>query len=690
MFPLIDKHIYAIDIEVKPLPDFDKYYAKTQEVDEESESDCGEKLEVEEPSLYPWFSEIFGIGIAWGPAFDDTCYFTGEDIPKLLNFISEHDLKLCAHNILYDYLHLYYHFARPLAFVADSGVFLQCINNSDHVISFGLKQGTARLYNVPTQEIEVKEYLATNHRIKNAQYGKYIYLCPQEIVSKYCRLDAMYCWKIVHENDHLLLSDISMYMKLYLTEVRLTIQQITHGIRIDREGMAKAKDEINEELNLIATEFFNDEELKPYIHQVQHERFLEKAATYKKKVIQFEEWEKNNKFNINSKPQLKKLFEAQKLHYNEAKQKFEYPYVNNLPHTKIPNPNSPKLGTNFLHAYGRGGKILSDRSEKCVLLNKIETVLTESVYDGRIHPQINMLGTKSGRISASGINIVAAPLDEKRYGKFLLADEGYAVIGVDFSALEPTVFACLSNDPVLRYTTYEGVGKEPFVKDGILWIDDLYLSAAYKVPSMQSFIEQNLDLSNWIKDPELEKTKCKSVRRPSKTLVLSTNYGAGAKTAQQTLGEELKIYVPLKEVQVFQDSYWELIHVAAQYKRKIEKEAQQNGFLVNIGGFPLVFYDRKGGIITGTHKALNRMIQSSAAVCMKVFLYCIAPKLKGTSAKVSIADIHDCMVTQVRDEELSLFYKIVNDALEETNKILSLPLSLRLSIKSGKTFYDIK
>lgn len=685
MIPIIKNHIYAVDLEVKPLPEYEyKYNNKNDEQDEEQE------LHVDNPNFLPWCCQIYGMSIAWGYEYEESAYFTGDDIEKVVTILSINKLNLAAHNVFFDWSNLAYKYEKPLNFIADSGVISQALNNSDFVNSFGLKQTIQRQYNIETQDVEIKTYLKLHHKIAESKYGAFIHLCPEEMIEKYCRLDSVYCWRLIHDSKKWLKSDISQYMALYLNEVEITILQFIEGILVDREGFKIEKIRVQEEFDSIEQRFFNNSDLIPFIEKVQKERFDKEQSKLKKKILEFTEWSSKNKFNINSTAQLKMLFDAQGLYWNKEKNKFIYPHTNLHVKTKINNLKSPKLGTKFLYLYGIGGEILEDKSQKKTLIQNIDKALEESELTGRIHPHINMLGTKSGRISASGVNIVATPIKKEAYGKNLIVEDGWILFSADFKALEPTLLACLSNDPVLKYITFEGEGKEPFIKNDILYIDDTYISSAYSAPFMKSEIEK-IDLTNWVNDPEHEKKKVKVTRSISKTIVLSTIYGAGSLKVQGKIREDMRITVPIKNIEVFQDAYWNTFIEAAYYKRQLENEARQNGYLINIGGYPLIFYNRVGGAIQGTHKSLNRMIQSSAAVVMKLLLSCLYSRIKNDrNIFPQVCDWHDAFHGKCKIDYIERTKYLLNESLAELNDILNLSLKFRLDFNYGKNFYEAK
>lgn len=178
MIPILKDVLYTIDIEVKPL-----FSIEDNNITRDEEEFLEEKA-----NFLPWCSEIYGMSVAWGGEYTDSAYFTGDNIYKVVKILSDNKIQLGAHNVFYDWSNLAYKYELPLKFVTDSGVVSQCINNSTFIKSFGLKQTVARLYNIETQEVELKSYLKLNHKIAESKYGRFIHLCPPEMIERYCRL----------------------------------------------------------------------------------------------------------------------------------------------------------------------------------------------------------------------------------------------------------------------------------------------------------------------------------------------------------------------------------------------------------------------------------------------------------------------------------------------------------------------
>ena len=85
------------------------------------------------------------------------------------------------------------------------------------------------------------------------------------------------------------------------------------------------------------------------------------------------------------------------------------------------------------------------------------------------------------------------------------------------------------------------------------------------------------------------------------------------------------------------------------------------------------------------------MIQSSAAVCMKLLLYYLLPKIQKRDDVIPlVSDFHDAFFLQVKIGSEKEINTLAESALDEVNSTLNLPLKLRLDYHSGLSFYDCK
>lgn len=73
-----------------------------------------------------------------------------------------------------------------------------------------------------------------------------------------------------------------------------------------------------------------------------------------------------------------------------------------------------------------------------------------AVYgDGRVHPRVNPLQAKTGRMSISEPALQNLPKKDTRIRSVFIADPGWVIVGADFAQIEYRVAAGLSGDPAL-------------------------------------------------------------------------------------------------------------------------------------------------------------------------------------------------------------------------------------------------
>ena len=89
----------------------------------------------------------------------------------------------------------------------------------------------------------------------------------------------------------------------------------------------------------------------------------------------------------------------------------------------------------------------------------VKNILELSERDGRYHPEFRLAATETGRVAERLITLIPRPdaLSDPDLGKqyqirlreLFVPDEGYVMIGADYSGLEIAMAAYLTNDPVL-------------------------------------------------------------------------------------------------------------------------------------------------------------------------------------------------------------------------------------------------
>lgn len=253
----------------------------------------------------------------------------------------------------------------------------------------------------------------------------------------------------------------------------------------------------------------------------------------------------------------------------------------------------------------RGLQTLVEYKELKALYATFIKGMMERVENGRIYPHFNVSGTKTGRISHSDPNMGNLPTDGPIRSMFL-ADEGFRIIGADYSQLEVLIEANLTHDPPLLKIINEGASKHDITANGL-----------------------NID------------------RDKAKTLNFALQYGAGVRKVAKILS------IGTEEAQGVFDKYWEIYSGVKNLKDWAAKEVDTKGQIVNAAGrvrrFPTVNkqYEKERQY----RQAYNFLIQGAAGyICNEAYSrfhkYLIEHGYGST-----LFSVHDEIVAHVREDK---------------------------------------
>lgn len=100
---------------------------------------------------------------------------------------------------------------------------------------------------------------------------------------------------------------------------------------------------------------------------------------------------------------------------------------------------------------------IADKIIKARGISKMKGDLTKLLITDRFHPDFNVIGTKSSRMSGTGgLNAQGINANPKVRDAFTLADEGEELDGGDFESFEVTILDAEYNDPNLRADLLSG------------------------------------------------------------------------------------------------------------------------------------------------------------------------------------------------------------------------------------------
>jgi len=250
---------------------------------------------------------------------------------------------------------------------------------------------------------------------------------------------------------------------------------------------------------------------------------------------------------------------------------------------------------------------------------------------GRIHASYNMGYARTGRLSCSNPNIQNQPSSKEMRGIYI-PEEGYSLIDIDYSSIEPRIITELSQDPELLQA----------YKDGV----DLYKMVASKVLGI----------------PVDEVTKAN--RQYGKICVLSLNYLGGKRTVMKT-AKKIGIHITEDEAIALIDNYRK--QFPKLYKWQLAKVAQTetSGYVVR---------SRSGKASKCTEDSyynvsVNFPVQALAGECMILALVLTSEALKGTGAHL-IATVHDEILIECPDAEVEKVARLAETAMEKAYRVL--------------------
>ena len=246
-------------------------------------------------------------------------------------------------------------------------------------------------------------------------------------------------------------------------------------------------------------------------------------------------------------------------------------------------------------------------------------------YRGRIHAEFHTLrrtddegygfGTITGRLSCSNPNLQQIPARDPEIGPAIrscfLPEEGEQWLSADYSSQEP------------RWT--------------------VHYAALMKLRGAEAMVQRFND------DPRTdlhgETAALMGVKRgPAKTINLAIAYGAGGAKICHQLGLPTRmkeihgrmVEIAGAEGQALMDRHAAAVHYIRGLQNAAKKRAEELGYVTSYGGRRMRFkrgFDKQPEM---THKALNKLIQSSAATQNKVAL----ARLREAGIPVMIS-IHD-------------------------------------------------
>lgn len=282
----------------------------------------------------------------------------------------------------------------------------------------------------------------------------------------------------------------------------------------------------------------------------------------------------------------------------------------------------------------------------------------------RIHPGWIAPGTKTGRLSGKKPSLHQIPKSLEFLDCFV-PNRGYVWLEFDWSALEPHVLAELSRDDGLLQLF--GPGANPN--------HDRYLfTLANILHTATDEVRKYYDPRNPTKEGvSAAKAACKMLRELGKILVLSGDYGAGARKKFRASAAK-GVSISFDEMREIHDAQSKIHAGVAEFAAGLEKEWKaRGGWVLNGLGFPTpVFEDYLKDLV-------NRVVQSSGhdahTICLWI-LYTFLVEAEIRSRGI-IDDFHDQLLREVPAGQAAAALEVARAAVREVNTYLGSYVQLK-------------
>lgn len=299
-------------------------------------------------------------------------------------------------------------------------------------------------------------------------------------------------------------------------------------------------------------------------------------------------------------------------------------------------------------------KILEYREAFKLQSTYIEPLLLLALenVENKIHTSFLQTGTATGRLSSKNPNLQNIPVKSeagREIRRAFIAQEGYTLVGVDYSQIELRLLAHFSKDEALVNAFNEGL--------------DIHTQTAVKI-----FGE------------ELAQEK----RNVAKSINFGLLYGMGSRKLGETLG------IPTKEAKVYIESYFEAFSTVKSYLKSIEDDVLQVGEVKTLIGRRRLFdFDNAPAMLRASflREAVNTRFQGSAADLIKLSMIKIYDKYKDDKNLKMPLQIHDELIFEIKDEMLE---KITKDIINIMQNIYPLNVPLLVSVNVGNNWAELK
>lgn len=610
-------------------------------------------IETKGNTYYLGNTELLGVGFYF-PSKDISCYVPNKVYENgSLHYVNLDDglrdyivevvktKKLICHNSNFDLGYFSYGLKQDILPYWDTRIAWHIINPELYKESrkYSLEYAIKYILQKDSHKQDMYNYLKS---IGAKASGEDIYCASLDKIAQYCEDDCRTTYEL-YEYQRPIIEKFNAYTFMegvFKYQVLLWKQQ-WEGIKFDTDKALKYLKTLNRASNICATSLKTM--CAPEIKKIEKHLTLKKADSYKREstrdalLLDENRW---IKFNFRSRVHIGMLMEELGL---ENLATTEEGNIITSQDELVKYSSNPAIN------------IIIKYFELQTKKKFVEQYL-EVVVNGRYHPDMDICGTASGRLSAFAPNILAINRRDRRFMECFVADDGYVFVASDYANVEPRIEAHFAQDDELA--------------DIVINNKDIYLELLkYIYPDKVNLYDPN----------NLEKSKkvLKKERDMLKEIRLALGYGMQiprlAKSLEIDTSEARRIY----------NAYWTARKCTKNLENRLLIQYKNKGHIKNMWGRPLT--------LAFTKDILNRYIQSSAHDTLVVSNLEIIPMLSalGIEYKLTLIDIHDEFILSIKKDKVNDYTTLIFNVIKNLNETLKLKVPLSVSYKVVNNFSEL-
>ncbi|MBU2103440.1 hypothetical protein KKD95_00275 [Patescibacteria group bacterium] len=309
------------------------------------------------------------------------------------------------------------------------------------------------------------------------------------------------------------------------------------------------------------------------------------------------------------------------------------------------------------------GEVLKYRGLQKLLSTYIEAIPPLLDADGRLHAQFLQAGTTTGRMASQSPNLQNIPIRAERgraIRQAFIPQDGYTLVGLDYSQVELRIAAILSGDEKLC----------DIFKSG----RDVHQEVAAAVFSVEP------------KDVDHE------MRRRAKIINFGILYGMGVNALKTQLG------TTAAEAHTFYDDYFQTFSTLAEYLERTKGFARKHGYTETLFGRRRQFPEMKSSLpyvrAQAERMAINAPIQGTQADVIKLAMVRIDELLKKEGSADDahlLLQVHDELVFEIKNERVGELARKIEDVMESALSIdQTKGVPILAEAKAGSSWAEMK